>query len=283
MNIDKFEDLKELISSVFETEKGQCLIVGLDSALLSYAKNIIYKPGYESIDVTTQKDESPENKIFFINLNETNSMIYQSLIYYYLELPSSYNCFVCLISNNCRCLDFFEKRVRSRFKNKIIFIPYLDVNEPIDPYLFYIGTEKYNVQLFLGEKSQSKCKIKDVTNSSIEQRFIQSLMNKYNLESYSLEFHMDLFNPIHFALIILSRKRKLKYKNCISLFREFIIPYNELKAISNNDIYFSFCDLLSSGFINSYGELIVDFSEIKDYISLKCPQYLKSMLIKNNK
>ena len=110
------------IMTLLDNTRDQFLIVGLDNTVISVVKSYISKnSSYKPVTVTYRKELDPSNKIFFINLENTSAMQYQSLLYYYLELPLKYDCFVCRNSNSCLCLNSFEKRVRSRFKHKIFF------------------------------------------------------------------------------------------------------------------------------------------------------------------
>ena len=101
MKDELFEEIKVELKKILTKKRGQFLLVGPDRALLEYFKDYIaLNSSFKPVDVYKQLDENPKNKIFFINLEQTNKIEYQSLLYYYLELPINQNCLICLISNN---------------------------------------------------------------------------------------------------------------------------------------------------------------------------------------
>lgn len=135
----------ENILNLFDNQSDQFLIVGLDKDELNeVVDKIIDNVEYKAVRVKGKKDTSPDGKLFIIDLENTASMSYQALLYYYLELPLHYNCFICLVSNSSLCLNSFEKRVRSRFKHKIFFIPKSKEEEPVKNFSLKFLFEMFN-------------------------------------------------------------------------------------------------------------------------------------------
>lgn len=227
------------------------MIVGLDKdAISSIADSLSEISDYSIVRVKKQRDANPENKLYIIKLENNSSLHYQSLLYYYLELPLSHNCFVCLVSTSSLSLDFFEKRVRSRFKNKIFFIPYFDrkesKNEPLS------------------------------SPRSLEESENARICQKYNLERFTHEFLFELLEPIHFALIIISFYQRLNPQTCFKQFKIATLNTPELKKVSYIKIFNCTYDLIECNIINNTGQPCIEFSEFKSFINKKGPQYLKT-------
>lgn len=238
------------IYQLLQNKAGQFLVLSPDEDLLEIASNMLAKHSkYKIVRVIAERDQKPARKIFLINLHNKRSISYQSLLYYYLELPLRFNCFVGLFSSSSLCLNYFEKRVLSRFNHRIAFIPYFD-SFPSGSYL----------------------------HPSLQSIQNHQLIKKYDLEEFTLGFLFDLFEPLHIAMLVLSSKRKLKITNCISEFRNFVVHISELKGVSNTEIFNKYCDLQDSGMISQSGELLADISELKEFVQRNSPVYLKRLV-----
>lgn len=239
--------IKELLKS----ESGQFMIVGMDKDIINkLVTKISQEHEYSTTIVKKQKYEDPENKFFILSLENKLSIEYQSLLYYYLELPVMHKCFVCFVTTSSQALNFFEKRVRSRFKNRIFFIPYCNM-------------QKYSI---------------DSTLESQEQKI---LMEKYNLEKYSLDFIFDLFEPTHFVLLIIAFYHKLNIQKCYEQFKMAVVDTPEIKKVAASKVMTHMFDLIETGVINLNGMPLVDFNEFRAFIDRRCPQYLKRLLKSN--
>ncbi|KAI5173294.1 origin recognition complex subunit 4 [Pancytospora epiphaga] len=257
------------ISKVFKKEKGQFLIVGPDRTLLDHLKEIIaVESGYTPVTVTRDRPSNPKNKIFFLNLLPTQSIEYQSLLYYYLELPLKRRCFVCLISTSSMCLNTLEKRVLSRFKNFTFFVPYLESG-----LLKEIPSEDLT-------KTGTDCFLPKPSNiiPSVEQRKKCEFMMKHGLVPFTVAFVLDFFEPIHFALIMAAKRYNITFLNVVSIFRKLTVNVNEMKGAEENQVLFCYYDLVDFGIISEQGSLIVDFGECHSFIINNCPLYIKKML-----
>lgn len=247
---DELQPWADDIARLFEEKSGQFLVVALDDTVLIYMRHLIAKKSaYKAVDVTAQRDEDPSGKIFFINLENASSMRYQALLYYYLELAQKHRCFVCLLSTSSLCLSTFEKRVRSRFQDRVFFIPYL---KPVGGGL----------------------------HTTIEARRQHQLMEKYGLERYTLSYLFDLFGPVHFVLILVAQKERLTAGNCCELFKKYVVSMCEIKGTSSGTVVYCYYDLLDAQVITPSGELAIDFGEFKEYAGRKSPVFIKKMLEK---
>lgn len=237
------------IKTVLKTGSGQFMVVGMDKTVLE--EIVRHFPGltrYEVVPVENQRDLEPERKLFVLELENNSSIGYQSLLYYYLELPSAHKCFVCLISTSSLALEFFEKRVRSRFKNRIFFVPCLTAED------------KYEI------------------SSSIAARSQKAIMEKYGLPRFSSEMIFDLLEPLHFALLGIAFHHTLNIQKCYEQFKMAVLNTPELKKTPSTRVLFGVFDLLDSGLINSVGQPCVDYGEFKAFVAGHCPLYIKKLI-----
>lgn len=211
---------------------------------------------YTRINVINERDPSPDNKIFFIKLENKSSIMHQSLLYYYLELPMNSNCIVCLLSTSALCLNIFEKRVRSRFKNKIFFIPYL-----------------FNKD-FNNKDSNTNINYVGPTVNAVKQH---ELLKSTNLDQFSLEFIFSLFNPLHFTIIFMAAKYKISAYDVFDHFQRFVVNINPIKKTNSISVLFAFYDLIDSQIISQSGKILIDMDELKDYVLKNCPQFIKNL------
>lgn len=250
----------EKIKKMFYRKSGQFMIVGVDKYVVDrVVGELAHECDYTVIKVKRKKDLSPHKKLYILPLENDSSIRYQSLLYYYLELPRQYDCFVCFVSTSSQSLDFFEKRVRSRFKDRIFFIPYLPS--------ILIDNEK-------SEKSSDL----PATVCSIESYNQMVFMEKYNLKRYTLEFIFEMLEPVHFVLINIAFYRRLNIKRCFEQFKVATVNTPELKKVSSTKVLFAVFDLLEASIINHTGMPCIDFVEFKAFVNKKSPVYLKNLI-----
>ncbi|KAM0681787.1 hypothetical protein GINT2_000304 [Glugoides intestinalis] len=248
------------IKKMFCKKSGQFMVVGVDKYVVD---RVIDELGlnseYSVVKVKCKKDLTPHRKLYILPLENNSSITYQSLLYYYLELPRQHECFVCFVSTSSLSLDFFEKRVRSRFKDRVFFIPYLP-----------------NAQLH----NEHPGSISDLpaTVCSVESYNQVKFMKKYNLRNYTLEFVFEMLEPIHFVLLSIAFTQKLNMKKSFELFKVATINTPELKKISSVKVLFALFDLLEASLINTSGLPCVDFVEFKAFVNKNCPHYLKTLI-----
>lgn len=262
------------IAGLFRDKRGQFLLVGPDMQLLECARSLICeKTKYAPETVTMGRQKFPDRKIFFLNLAGGQSLEYQSLLYYYLELPLSHDCFVCLVSTSSMCLNSLEKRVRSRFKNRVFFVPYLEAQS---------SKPRPDVPAGVPSKAEAAQSLPHVCISpSLAHKARREFMEKYALEPFTLSYLLDLFEPIHFALIIASRKHKLTPASVLDAYRKATVNINEIKGAGRSNILYCYYDLVDSDIIGAGGALMVDFGECQDFILKNCPLFLRRMLGKS--
>ncbi|ELA42135.1 uncharacterized protein VICG_00776 [Vittaforma corneae ATCC 50505] len=256
------------IKKVFENESGQFMIVGMDKLAIEEIVNKLSSLSpYKVIKIDRQKDFNPDRKIFILKLENISSIEYQSLIYYYLELPANSKSFVCLVSTSSLALEFFEKRVRSRFRNKIFFIPYVNFELEVD-----------------NKENQFNIKIENkIAYSTIELKERQKLMKKYGLKEFDFNILFELFEPIHFVLLSIAFNQKLNVQKCNEQFKLAVIDTPELKRVPSSRVLFGVLDLVEAGIINLTGFPLVDFNEFKAFVHKNCPLYLKKLIITQSK
>lgn len=291
------DPLLSRIVGFLREKSGQFMVVGLDNVLLGVLVDKISKIGkLKPVFVKRNKDENPDGKIFFIKLQNTSSMEYQALLYHYLELPLSFDCFVCLTSVSSLSLTFFEKRVRSRFKNRVFFLPYGHLDGRPDS---HAGVQCGSVDVLDGPVS-----VQDTINSeadgsnsglttksdgvlscanheihkSLEMRDQCEFMRKYGLERYSLKYMFDLLEPIHFVLIIMARSQKIVLNKCYDQFKHAVNNVPEIKRSPADRVLCCAYDLMDAGIISSSGSLAVSFGEFKEFIGAGAPLYIQKLL-----
>lgn len=252
------------------------LVCGLDPEIISIVTGMVKKnvenSGMKAMEISSalQKDENPQGKVLFIKVGDSTSTSYQSLIYHYLEKTRELFCSLVLVSNSCLSLDGFERRVRSRFNHRVFFLPFL----PLEPYTTVYKT-------IVAEVDAEQITKQYGINPSISVLLTRRIIEKYKLPEYSIDILYGLLNPIHITLIIMTTKKRIKYINCVSEFRMFVVNVNELKKIDGTEILFSFLDLVDSGIIDKDGELLVDPFGLKRHVMSNRPLYLKSLVNKN--
>lgn len=269
------------IGKLLKQEKGQFMIAGMDRTIIDeIINNLSTLTKYKIVKTVKNKDLNPENKVFVLNLENNSSMEYQSLLYYYLELPLENDCFVCLTTTSSLALEFFEKRVRSRFKNKIFFVPYVKREECDDSNTINSNTIENNItDPILSNINTSDFKI----YSSLESIKQQKLMKKYGLKNYSIENIFTFLEPIHFVLLDISFTKKLDIKKCYDQYKIAVVDTPELKRVSSSKVLYCVLDLLECGFINLNGSPLIDLNEFKSFVSKKSPLYLKKLIFNNIK
>lgn len=224
------------------------MIIGPDPhAIEECMATVFHKISYDVVYVTTQKDSSPNKKFFVIDISLKTNLQYQSFLYYYLELSTKFDCYVCLTSTSIQCLNTFEKRVKSRFKNKIYVLGYKYNNEDN----FY-STHK----------------------SLIQDKAIYDFHKKYNLEFYSVNFVCSILEPLHFMLLLISTRHKVTNNNVLEVFKKNAVK--ELKNAHQSNIIRAYYDLLEFRWIGTNGDLLVDKTELNEYIQQYCPCYLSN-------
>lgn len=89
---------------------------------------------------------------------------------------------------------------------------------------------------------------------------------------------MNLFEPVHLALIIASFINKISVTKAFDYFKILIIDTPELKKTSSIRVYEWTLDLFESGIINEGGIPLIDFNEFKNYIEHNGTNYLKKLI-----
>lgn len=245
------------MDTVLSNKSGQFMIVSPDTAILDYVvKNLKKAHNYKFVEVKKQKDEAPDKKVFLINLSCLKSMEYQSFLYFYFELPLYHDCFVCILTNSSNALNFFEKRVMSRFKNKIFFFPYY---QPI-------------------QKRECEHYSSNLIHSSLLSQKNMEMIEKYHLEPFSLNFILDLFEPIHLALIMISFLNKINMVKVYDQFKILVVDTPELKKASPTRVFQCALDILECGIINESGLPLINYNEFKSFVEGQNTVYLKILL-----
>lgn len=248
--IRKMQPHIKLIEKYLSYKNGQFLLVGPDLDILELIiQEIIKKTNKACIFVKDEKDSKPNGKLFIINLKNINSLVYQSILYFYLELANKNNCHVCLISTSSLCLSYFEKRVRSRFENKIVFASYLDKN-----------TCSHETHKTL--RSLKNCEMR----------------RKYNIQEYTLSSLFDLCDTIHYIILLISHFNKVKIDDFYSQFLIAVKDVVEIKKVSPSRVIYCLNDLISSGIINSQGKYAGDYDELKSFILKSGQEFLKRFM-----
>ncbi|ORD97326.1 hypothetical protein HERIO_802 [Hepatospora eriocheir] len=189
MTITKTSIYKQ-INNYLSKSNSQLLITSTDKFLLNnILKEYINVRLSNYIEITDNKTinqikGNPTYKYYILYLDYFNVSKFITNLYYLIELPQNNNCHLILVTTNCQVLNLFEKRIRSRFENNIIFI-----------------------------KTKSNSKSDEITN----------FINKYDLKEYSVSFILELLEPIHLFMIYLVNKYNISKKSIISKFKEYSI------------------------------------------------------------
>ena len=272
MNVAK-EKAEEIIKFLKNKGNEQILIVGPDPYLIQYVIDKILSnlDHLEPVYVNTKKEIKPENKIFLIDINLSTSMQYQSVLYYYLEL-SKKNCIVILTSTSVQCLNTFEKRVKSRFQNKIFVIGYKYANDSE----VFVGDDKENLNLNNKLEISNKNEFL-ACKSTVQEYKIFDFMKKYQLSDYTVDFICEILEPLHFVILIIMMKRrgKIRQNQIFEIFKSAGI--RELHNSDENDVLYAYYDLMEFGWINVNGEFMISTDEFRESVNKRCPQYIKEL------
>ena len=98
------------------------------------------------------------------------------------------------------------------------------------------------------------------------------------MEQFFLDFLLDLFESIHFVLIFISHKKKIKLHNCYESFKAFVVNVNELKGVGSYKVLYCYYDLMEANILNSAEDLLIDFEEFRDFANKNGPEYIKNMI-----
>lgn len=156
------------------------------------------------------------------------------------------------------CINDLERRIRSRFNHKIIFLPYLHSD---------------TVRKILGLECISPNTIK--TCDKVIKEF---LMKKYKVKKYELDDLYSLLPPLHLSILILCEKIPLSNINIVDEFRKFTLKCKVLKNTSEIDVMNAYFDVLDSDLIDKRGRFKQDFDLFKNFIKKNNPYYIKSLL-----
>jgi origin recognition complex subunit 4 len=264
------EQLREIKLLV---EKGgeHMLICGLDAGILrmvvaiaeEYAMSLQMEVQHIS---SAARSEDTENKVLVLDLPMN-----QSLIYHYLERTRKSSCCLVLTSTSCLCLESLEKRVKSRFNHRIFFFGFL-------PEEAYIQLHRR----ISGERADKSTpeELKQVyrISPSVKALAKRIMMERYKIPQYTNAEFYRLLNPIHFALLILSKKRRIARTNVLDEFRRFTSRTSELKKAEDTEVIFYYIDLVEAGAIDKDGGLGLSWIELKDFISGHCPLFIRSLV-----
>ncbi|ADM11242.1 uncharacterized protein Eint_030980 [Encephalitozoon intestinalis ATCC 50506] len=219
---------------------------------------------------TTPKDESPDGKVFFIDIEGEMPISRQLHVYHYLEKTRTHPCCLLLVSNSCTSLDRLERRIKSRFNHRIFFTGFL-------PFELY---RTLHMQLAATDNEEEIQRQYNI-DPSISVLLKKIVLKKYSIPEYSIETLYSLLNPVHVALTMMAFKRRIKYISCVPEFRAFTSDANELRGVTNMEILFYFLDILDFGLIDREGVLLVDMSSFKKHVSGCRPLYLRNLMYKN--
>lgn len=290
-NQDNLKVIDEINTFLNDKESEQLLLVGPDPVVIEKAVRKIlkeFKYDYEVVQVLSKKETNGDNKIFLLDITLSTSMQYQSVLYHYLELVNKCACILILTSTSVQCINTFEKRVKSRFKNKIFMLGY--DKKVIDEE----GEEKEkennsnnadnanNANIFVENNLCNKSTNNKVTfmqcKSTLQEEKAFDFMKKYELQQYSIDFVCELFEPLHFVIMIIlfKRKSKIKQNQIYEIFREFNV--RELNKSDENDVLYAYYDLLEFGWISNMGEVMVDIEEFKLSVEKRCALYIQKLL-----
>ncbi|OQS55706.1 hypothetical protein EHP00_462 [Ecytonucleospora hepatopenaei] len=243
---------------------------------------------HEVVYINTKKETNLNNKIFIIDISLSTSMQYQSVLYYYLERVLDHNCIVILTSTSIQCLNSFEKRVKSRFKNKIFMLGYSKKiqdasgdkkKESVSPENNK-NTDVLNVKNNFTEKLNYKENKVDflMCKSTVQEQRAFDFMKKYSLQHYSIDFISEMLEPLHFIIMILFFKKNIKIKQN-QVYENFKkLQIKELYCSDENDILYAYYDLLEFRWINGNGEVMIDKEEFMESVEKYCPLYIKKLV-----
>ena len=235
-------------------KSSQCLVVSPDPHRLEQVKKEIAKEvSFTCVHSTDTKDESPAGKLFFIEMCKSGSLAHQSLMYYYLDLPPTADCHVCLLATTVRCLDSLEKRVRSRFTNQTFFFPFAAAEGCADD----VEASLY---------------------ASLAAQEARRIMKEYSIPEYSHDTMFSLLSSVHLFILILGFKHTLSEKNVAGLFKKERCWLPELKNVQAHAVVFAFLELREAGLIAADGRSFVDFNELRTYIEKNSEVYMSRAL-----
>lgn len=246
--IDEFELQIAEINSHLSRKTGHFLISYLDKDILNLIiehieniKNIKFK----HLKDFTESSRLEKNIIPIFYIKKRSKSFFNASIYNLMEISKKR--LVIFTTQNSSLLDVFERRIRSRFSHKIVFIQYSKEFSGFIPPSF----QNFNKH---------------------------DIMKKYSIPKYEFINTLNILTSIHFAVLLLCRRNTVNYLDVASKFNRFVISVRELSKTNNSIVVSAFYDLLEYELIRENGEWVCDFEIVKSFIRENQPIYVQRLL-----
>ncbi|KAG0439146.1 hypothetical protein DMUE_2634 [Dictyocoela muelleri] len=117
-------------------------------------------------------------------------------------------------------------------------------------------------------------KSKYLMNPTIYPLIKIKIRNELNISDYTLNDTLSILQPMHFAVLILIKKKKIVLKNLISDYKAFVSKASELRKFEFTDLYKAYID------IKEFELQDIDLTILKQFIYKNCPIYIRNLLNK---
>lgn len=284
---------KDEINSIHKylTDNTNILISSIDDYITNVVilqVSLLFRKKNWNIEFVESKKDIKENTIVIINAEGNQSLASSIFLYYYLELCEKKFCKIIFYSKSCLVIDNMEKRVRSRFSNQICVLKSIERSQYFDLYKYLLNKKIKSIK---NQKSKAMSILDSLTTPTeleeIEFQYdvdpsvtiLKSLVDmcEYKFEKYTINTAFSMLNNIHIAILILSSHKSLLSSTIITEFKKFILRCKELKKSTHKDIFTAYCDILDFKFIDERGNLLFDKNDLKNFITLNSPQYIKKL------
>lgn len=254
--INEYSKQFNIIKSFLELKNGNILFAAHDPLVLStfisqimeyaHSKGHVYKN-----DCTAASQIRDNVNLYIINLDTYKD---QRSLYAYLD-RSRVSISLILYSTSVKCLDKLEKRVRSRFEHRVVFLPFLN-------------TEQY---------AKYSCGENACGNTSIASLCAKLLKSKHTIKDVCILDIYKILSMAHIAILILSKVKSVTNVNLIKEFKKFN-NQPALKAVENKFLSEAFSDLIDISLIDVRGGFSGDWEMLRKYILEVCPVYVQNLL-----
>lgn len=150
--------------------------------------------------------------------------------------------FTFLVSENAMVVERMERRIRSRFNHVKFFFGYLK-----------------------GERRL----VRDIRNEYLAQ--------KYNLPVLTFQRYLEMFKPLHIALIMCWLKHPIDRKVLLKTMREYLYAVKEMRNVRDKDIIDAYYAVESTGIMKN-GKFNGDQYVFTEFVKKQMPYYLRKLI-----
>lgn len=296
----------QTLNSFLKTKNSHILLHFFDKHILELT--VADLKGFELISTLPKVFR---NRKFLVNLDQN---ITQSLLYVLFEQSEILSdCQVVLITNRADYLGRMEKRVRSRFNRNVVVFPFVSFDTYLRVYAVCsreqkqvdlsscknnkrktkkkplsntrktnkkeyptnnkLPSETYN-NAILRNSAEEHVKTKYLINPTVYPLIKMHIRDEFNIPEYTLNDTLSILSPMHLAVLLLTRKKKILLKTLISEYKVYVSRISELRKFEYSELYNAYMDIKDFELHN------IDYQLLKQFVEKNCPIYLRNLLNK---